>query len=420
MKTLKIDINNMNYKEKFCELDLTYFLDLENFINNNIQSIVKNSKFLITFSELYSAFAISKAEDSELIIAEAQEIQKESNLSQYALKIKLAVDSLDSTIIDTTGNEYQTQLKKLYNKLEFANILSTFRYVNTDMFLLKIKNEWFTPEIIIDLHTKLTGWLDDLFKWKGLSGYWKYASWIPRKEDIVQVWGYLPEKAENIKLNLEQVNNLTKSINSLDDVFQIHWLLYWTHPFNNWNKRLSRIIESVLLRIIWFKNILTPNIGYHYEKWLYKRSLLNDVIKSQNFNRLPDMWKSAILLSAIYIIERELSLIKKQAFSNLWLEIFSVLPFWKKLTTKELMELYNKYNKKWKTIPERTFYYYLEQEKSKIWDLILEEKVWRNVIYSFNIWDNRFEILHTKLISLIDEYKKYNMTYYDIPFLKLY
>lgn len=417
MKPLTTGVNNMQYKERFDNLDLNYFLNLENFLNNNIQTIVKNSKFLITFSELYSAFAISKAEDSELIIAEAQEIQKESNLSQYAKKIKVAVDELDLAFVDKTNSEYIDRLKKLYNKLEFANILVTFRYVNTDIFLDKIKKEWFTVDTIIDLHTKLTWGLDDLFKWKGLPWYWKYASWILRKEDIVQVWWYLPEKAENIIVNLNKVEELTKSINTLDNVFNIHWLLYWTHPFNNGNKRLSRIIESVLLRIIWFKSILTPNIGYHYEKWLYKRSLLNDVIKEQNFHKLPDMWKSAILLSAIYVIERELTLIKKQSFDKLWLEIFSVLPFWKKLTTKELMELYNK---RGKTIPERTFYNYLEQEKIKLGDLILEEKIWRNVLYSFNIGDNRFDVLHTKLISLIDYYKKYNLTYTDIPFLKLY
>lgn len=141
MKPLTTGVNNMQYKERFDNLDLNYFLNLENFLNNNIQTIVKNSKFLITFSELYSAFAISKAEDSELIIAEAQEIQKESNLSQYAKKIKVAVDELDLAFVDKTNSEYIDRLKKLYNKLEFANILVTFRYVNTDIFLDKIKKE---------------------------------------------------------------------------------------------------------------------------------------------------------------------------------------------------------------------------------------------------------------------------------------
>jgi hypothetical protein len=78
---MKNSLNNFSSQELLIKtlydnLDEKYFLELEKFIKNNVDSIVKDSRFLLTFSELYSAFAISKAEDSELILAEAQEIQR--------------------------------------------------------------------------------------------------------------------------------------------------------------------------------------------------------------------------------------------------------------------------------------------------------------------------------------------------------
>jgi hypothetical protein len=209
-------------------------------------------------------------------------------------------------------------------------------------------------------------------------------------------------------------------IKSLDDIFHIHWLLYRTHAFTNWNKRLSRIIEAALLKSFWFEWILNTNIWYHYHKNLYKRALLRDVISEQNFEKVSDLWKASMLLSAIYIIERELSLIKKKYCEKNELEIFSVLPFWISLTTKELNEKYNKLNKYNKTLPERTFYWYLESEKKRVWDLIIEEKVGRNVFYSLNIQDPKYTNLSEQLVMLINNYKKYNMEYYDIPFLKNY
>jgi hypothetical protein len=112
----------------------------------------------MTFSELYSSFSISKAEDSTLTLEEAVEIQKNNMNDKYCLEIKEAVKKLRR--IDT---EYGTKTKKLYNKLEFYNILRTYKYAVSDEFVEKISKTGLTIEILSHLHSLLTEGLDEIF-----------------------------------------------------------------------------------------------------------------------------------------------------------------------------------------------------------------------------------------------------------------
>src|SRR6266852_5127896 len=79
---------------------------------------------LISKNELLASFAISKAEDSQLTLAEAQDVYD----------LILTDPNYDFILEKLKSKEKLTQ--KDYDKLEFFNILKTFRSVNQKNFTI--------------------------------------------------------------------------------------------------------------------------------------------------------------------------------------------------------------------------------------------------------------------------------------------
>src|SRR3989344_7255642 len=142
------------------------------FLNPDIE------KNLISKNELLASFAISKAEDSQLTLQEAQGV--------YSLV-------LSDPNYDFIREKFKAKEKltnKDYDKLEFFNILKTFRNINQEPFtiddltLLKIR----------ELHTNLTQGLD-IFK-DYLSDFTVYKSGLWRDNDLIRVGSYVPARSE--------------------------------------------------------------------------------------------------------------------------------------------------------------------------------------------------------------------------------
>lgn len=276
--------------------------DLLNFTNQDLNSLnleLENydqlfldpqvEKNLISKNELLSSFAISKAEDSELTLSEAEEVYLSviNNPDYRFLKKKL------------DSKEILTQ--KDYEKLEFLNIVKTVRKYNQSL----PKLDEITLEFIKDLHMQLTQGLD-LFK-PYLRDFTFYKSGQWRDNDTIRVSDYIPSQFNEIVPCIEELLLWFKSNQTITNVGVFHTILYAIHPFNNGNKRVARVLEHILLRIIGInrKNLYSTSYYYHQEKARYYKYLLFSLEK-RNLNYFVSFFQEAVALSIATVIQSSL------------------------------------------------------------------------------------------------------------------
>ena len=260
------------------------------FLNPDIE------KNLISKNELLASFAISKAEDSQLTLQEAQGV--------YSLV-------LSDPNYDFIREKFKAKEKltnKDYDKLEFFNILKTFRNINQEPFtiddltLLKIR----------ELHTNLTQGLD-IFK-DYLSDFTVYKSGLWRDNDLIRVGSYVPAPHTEIEKGVEELIAWLKENQIITGIAVFHTALYGLHPFNNGNKRICRILEHVLLRSLNInnKNLYSTSYYYHRQKARYYKYLLFS-LERKNLNHFVAFVQEALVLSIIDVVKTSLE-VKRQEF----------------------------------------------------------------------------------------------------------
>lgn len=173
----------------------------------------------MTFSELYSTYSISKAEDSTLTLSEAEEISY--NLSSESEPAFPESVRKESEKLSKTSKTYQKDLKKLYNKLEFWNILRGYRLAKTERFLRRLTSGEDVSIPLKELHSMLTYGLDEIFAGK-LESYHKYFPGVFRNSDDVVIGNKTPLRASMIPDFLLELSSLLKDTNDLESVFRIH------------------------------------------------------------------------------------------------------------------------------------------------------------------------------------------------------
>ena len=158
------------------------------FLNPDIE------KNLISKNELLASFAISKAENSQLTLAEAQDV--------YNL-------ILSDPEYDWVGQKLKLKEKltqKDHDKLEFFNIAKTFRSLNQHP--LSMSN--LTSKNLLSIHHQLTQGLD-IFK-QHLSGFTVYKSGNFRDNDDIRVGDYVPAPAAEIEAGVNEKKRLSGEI----------------------------------------------------------------------------------------------------------------------------------------------------------------------------------------------------------------
>ncbi|MEK7127179.1 MAG: Fic family protein, partial [Patescibacteria group bacterium] len=158
-------------------------------------------------NEFFASFAISKAENSQLTFKEAEDV--------YRLVI---------------GGKKLTQ--KDHDKVEFFNIVKTFREINSSV----VDVSKIDVNFIKKLHLDLTKGLDI------------YRSGKFRDNDLVRVGNYAPVSYKQIEPEVKELLLWLKKNLTIANIGFFHVALYALHPFSNGNKRVCRILEHVLLR----------------------------------------------------------------------------------------------------------------------------------------------------------------------------
>lgn len=260
------------------------------FLNPDIE------KSLISKNELLASFAISKAENSQLTLKEAQNV--------YDL-------ITSDPNYDFVGKKLKTKKKltqKDYDQLEFFNIAKTFRMLNQEPFSIKE----LTPERILSLHLQLSQGLD-IFK-KYLSDFTVYKAGKFRDNDLIRVGGYTPAPYTGIEKGVKELIAYLKKNQTIDGIGIFHTTLYALHPFNNGNKRVCRILEHVFLRDIGLngKNLYSTSYYYHKQKERYYKYLLYS-LERRNLNHFVSFVLEALVLSIIDVVKTSLE-IKRSEF----------------------------------------------------------------------------------------------------------
>ena len=260
------------------------------FLNPDIE------KNLISKNELLASFAISKAEDSQLTLQEARDVYN------------LVLSDPNYDFIREKLKAKEKLTNKDYDKLEFFNILKTFRSINQEPFTI----DDLTPLKIREFHTNLTQGLD-IFK-DYLSDFTVYKSGLWRDNDLIRVGSYVPAPHTEIEKGVEELIAWLKENQIITGIAVFHTALYGLHPFNNGNKRICRILEHVLLRSLNInnKNLYSTSYYYHRQKARYYKYLLFS-LERKNLNHFVAFVQEALVLSIIDVVKTSLE-VKRQEF----------------------------------------------------------------------------------------------------------
>src|SRR4030067_1409091 len=257
---------------------------------------------LISKNELLASFAISKAENSELTIKEAEDV--------YALLI--SDSEFDFIGKKLEGNHQLTQ--KDHDKLEFYNIAKTFRAYNQ----LRFSLDQLKPEFILGIHRELTQGMD-IFK-DYLLDFTIYKSGKFRDNDEIRVGSYVPAPFSQIKAGVNELIAWLQYQPSPTAIAQFHTALYALHPFNNGNKRVCRILEHLLFRAVGInhKNLYSTAYYGHLEKARYYKYLLYS-LERYNLNHFVGFCLEVLVVSMMSVIKTSIEVKRDNYLSSLTL-----------------------------------------------------------------------------------------------------
>lgn len=207
----------------------------------------KITPLIIEQSILAESLAISTAEDSRLNMSEANTIELSPEQTVRILKYR--------------ENKTLSEQEK-YEQLEFENIKAVEHQVDSLSFTD------LTTDLICRLHHDLTIGLDDYRQAVGTS---QYHSGKLRQSESVRVGKvrqYTPPQHKEIKklLKLLCTNFANRKKIALPDILEFHLLFYAIHPFQNGNKRVVRILESMLLNHYGYSAQRSISLAVYYSE----------------------------------------------------------------------------------------------------------------------------------------------------------
>lgn len=261
----------------------------QHFLNPDVE------RAFTTKNELFTSFAISKAEQSKLSLSEAQQLHQ------------LLVADPEYNFIAKKLRSKKRLTQRDYDQLEFFNIVKTIRFFNRTSFSL----DDLTVSFIQQLHSQLTKGLDIFID--HLPNFDAYTAGQWRDTDTVRVGEYQPAPYTQIHEGVEELVNWLKQSAGITTVALFHTALYALHPFRNGNKRVCRVLEYLCLRGLGLnaKNIYSTSTYYHQQKSRYYKYLLQS-LERRNLNHFVVFVQEALVYSIITVLKTSLEIKRKQ------------------------------------------------------------------------------------------------------------
>lgn len=236
-------------------------------------------------NNLLASYAVSKAEQSALTLAEAQDVYQ------------LISQQPDYNFLQSKISSGRKLKQKDYDQLEYFNIVKAFHRVDNDGF----KIDDLTADFILDLHRELTFGLDVFADY--LVSFEPYHSGCWRTDNLTRVGDFQPAPCSEIQDSVTELIAWLKQQPSAINIFIFHAALYALHPFKNGNKRVCRVLEHALLRAIGYnaKNLYSTSAYYHKHRDKYYKNLLETLYK-HNFNPFVAFAAEALFFSAVGVV----------------------------------------------------------------------------------------------------------------------
>lgn len=177
---------------------------------------------------------------------------------------QISLDSILSDIYWTTTMEWQEEDERIIRMMIQTNIYKDKLLLEEakkikDWFFY-IKENWLKELSINEakkIHSICTKWLDEIKD----SSQLDYNSWMIRNHQV-DLWifknnrsltwwlpPYTPPEKEFIEDKLEKLFDYMNNWDfNLWKLALFHLVFYWIHPFSNWNKRTTRVLESWLIQ----------------------------------------------------------------------------------------------------------------------------------------------------------------------------
>lgn len=311
-------------------------------------------------NDMLVSFAVSKAENSSLTLAEAADVYNSIDRAPSFLLNKLKT------------KEKLTQ--KDHDKLEYYNIAKIFRLINEQ----GLRVSELTPELILNLHAQLTENLDVFHG--HIVNFEIYHSGYFRDNDKTKVGDYQPAPCQEIEASISELIDWLKKEPSAINVFIFHAALYALHPFKNGNKRVCRVLEHFLLQDVGYnnKNLYSTSYYYHKHKDRYYKNLVEALYK-HNLNYFVSFASEALLLSIVGVTASVLQRKKAIYLSNSGLDdkIIKVL---KPLIKRREVKFGRFYALAKRKIVRQTFINYLSEAVEK--GIVIRREQGKNVYYS--------------------------------------
>lgn len=348
-------------------------------------------KNLISKNELLASFAISKAENSSLTLQEAQDVYS------------LILENKDYSFIAEKIKENKKLTRKDYEKLEFFNIAKTFRDSQT------VNIDDITPKYIQELHRNLTQGLDVFQTY--LSDFDIYRSGKWRDSNTIRVGTYTPAPYTMIPDGVAELLTWLQNNQTVTSIGIFHTALYALHPFNNGNKRVSRILEHIFLRSLAInqKNLYSTSYYYHKQKERYYKYLLFS-LERKNLNHFTAFFQEALVLSMLSVIKTSIETKRKQ-YLETKTQDSQIRLICKPLIKKHEVQFKNLAKSIARKMARQTFVNYLQQAVDQ--NIVNRRENGKTTFYSLAIspveettFQTMLEFVQSKLSYVPDEIKQ--------------
>lgn len=334
-------------------------------------------------NDLLVSFAVSKAENSALTLAEATEV--------YNLVENEAINS-GPTFLSGKLKAKEKLTQKDHDHLEYYNIAKTFRSLSKKG--IKIKD--LSSEFILGLHEELTANLD-IFA-GALDNFETYRSGKFRNDDKTRVGDYQPAPHLEIEKSVDELIKWLKKQPSATNIFIFHAALYALHPFKNGNKRVCRVLEHFLLQDLGYnqKNLYSSSYYYHKHQERYYKNLVEALYK-RNLNYFVSLASEALFFSIVGVVASVLQRKKAQFLDNSGLDK-EVVKTLKPLIKRQELQFSRFYALAKRKVSRQTFVNYLSQATEK--GIVKRREQGKNVYYSLQGNYPEEKILKDWLISV--------------------
>jgi len=230
-----------DYDDDFIEIKQKQIDDY--FEDNTIQlKINKNFKKVLSRIELFQC-------DNHFFEKKISALKKEELIFNDLKINEIKKHFLFSAVYWTTKMENSKlsdyKARRIFDNKDWAKWCDEREFLNLKKAFKELwKINVLDLSMVKKLHFLACVWLDEISPPDELN----YKPWVFRSESVLMLWQYQTPLFKNIWTIVDLIFINSERLSWLWKIIYIHLFFYLLHPFYNWNKRVTRILEYFFFR----------------------------------------------------------------------------------------------------------------------------------------------------------------------------